>query len=100
MAPDGKNPTPSERLRSYALAATAAQGGCASVIVVFGCLLAGLALDSQLGSRRIFTLVFILASVPLSLYVMLQLVLGATRRITPTAPPASKKEDRPWQEKD
>jgi hypothetical protein len=100
MASNNKNPPPSERLRNYALALTAAQGGCASVIVVFVCLLAGLALDNQLKSQRIFTLVFILASVPLSLYVMLQLVLGATRRITPPEPPESKKEDRPWQEKD
>lgn len=100
MTSNNRKTPAQERLRNYALTLTAAQGGCASVIVIAVCMLVGLALDSQLKTQRIFTLVFILASVPLSLYVMLKLVLGATRRITPPEPPTSMKEDRPWQEKD
>lgn len=92
--------TPGERLRNFALAATAAQGGCASVLIVIGFMLLGIALDTRLGTRRVFTLIFIVSSVPVSLVVMLRLVLGAISRITPTAPPTPKKEDRPWQEKD
>ncbi len=89
-----------ERLKNFALAATAAQGGCASVVVVIGALLIGLWLDSVLHTKPAFTLLLIILSVPLSLFVMLALVLGATRSITPNPPPTSKKEDRPWQEKD
>jgi F0F1-type ATP synthase assembly protein I len=98
---DNPDRPPAERLKNFALAATAAQGGCASAIVIIGALLIGLALDAHLHTRPAFTLIFILLSVPVSLVVMFTLVLGATRNITPTLPPTTpKKEDRTWQEKD
>ncbi len=89
-------PTPPEYLRNVAFAAAAAQGGCASVVVVFGALLLGLWLDTQVfHSKPLFTLTLVVISIPVSLFVMLGLVLGATRSIARPDPPASKKEDRP-----
>ena len=88
------NQTP-HRLRNFAFAAAAAQGGCSSVIVIFGALLAGLWLDSKLGTKPAFTLGLIVLSVPVSLIVMFALVLAATRNVSQPDPPESEKEDRP-----
>lgn len=70
-------------VRNMALAGMAGQAGCASVMLVFGGLFLGLFLDSTFDTRPIFTLGMLLASVPLSLVMMVYMVLGATRRITP-----------------
>ncbi len=89
-------PDPSERLRNFAFAAAAAQGGCSSVIVVLVALLLGIWLDTQVfHSKPLFTLTLVVISIPVSLFVMLSLVLGATRNIAQPDPPKSKKEDRP-----
>jgi len=77
---------PKDRLtyvRNMTLAGIAGQAGCSSVMFVFGGLFAGLFLDSTLGTRPVFTLTFLLMSVPLSLVMMVYMVLGTTRRITP-----------------
>jgi F0F1-type ATP synthase assembly protein I len=73
-------------VRNLALAAVAGQSGCATVILVFAALFAGMYLDSRLDTHPIFTIGLVVISVPLSLYMMVRMVLTTTARITP--PPA------------
>ena len=59
------------------------QVGCLTVIIVAVALAAGLWIDSQFDTRPIFTILFILGSVPVTIYLMVRLVLGGMTRIQP-----------------
>ena len=74
-------------MRNMAFAALAGQSGCATTIIIFGAMFLGMWLDSILGTKPILTLVLLVSSVPVSMYIMLRMVLGAVKRITP--PPKS-----------
>jgi hypothetical protein len=82
----GKKPS---RARNLGLAALAAQAGCVTLLIVFGALLLGLWLDARAGQRGPFTIGLLVLSVPLSLFLMLRIALGAIRRIVPAAPEAA-----------
>jgi hypothetical protein len=71
----------SHRVRNLSLAAISAQAGCATLIIVFIALFAGLWLDSQLDQRGPCTVGLLMVSVPVSLYVMLRIALGAIQLI-------------------
>jgi len=62
------------------LAEAAAQIGCLTVVVILLALGAGLWLDSRLGTKPWFTLGLVLASIPVSLYMVVRLALSAARR--------------------
>lgn len=88
------NPTPEHRpvrrrLRNLGLAAVAAQAGCVTLVIVFVALFLGLWLDSLLGQRGPCTFTVLILSVPVSLFAMLRIALGAIRLIDPPAHPES-----------
>jgi len=76
---------PSQEPRSpdlpLALAGLLGQVGCVTLIVIFAALGIGLWLDSQLDSRPIFTLILVLGSVPVTIYLMVRIVLTGMARI-------------------
>ena len=81
------NKTPS-RIKNLGIAGISALTGCVSLIVVLGALLLGLWIDSRLGhSTRIATLCLLVASVPLSLFIMVRMALWLVRQIEPAATP-------------
>ncbi len=59
-----------------------------TLVTIFGALLAGLWLDKVLNSKPILTIVFILVSIPVTLFLTFRVVKSATARIQP----ATKKE--------
>lgn len=65
------------------LAEAAAQIGCLTVVVILLALGAGLWLDSRLGTKPWFTLGLVLASIPVSLYMVVRLALSAARQAYP-----------------
>lgn len=75
-----KRTPPVQPTDSLALAGVAGQAGCVTLIVVAVALAAGLALDSQLGTRPYITIVLVLVSVPVSLYLMIRTVLTGMAR--------------------
>ena len=82
------------------LATTVAQVGCVTVFVILGALALGLALDGQLGTKPLFTLLLVLASIPLSLYLLVRVALSSARQLTPppstpTKPESSTGEEPP-----
>jgi hypothetical protein len=75
-----KRTPPVQSTDSLALAGVAGQAGCVTLIVVIAALVAGLWLDNQLGTRPIVTILLVLASVPVSLYLMIRTVLDGMAR--------------------
>lgn len=65
------------------LAAVAGQVGCLTLVIIFGALIAGLFLDRAFATKPLFTIIFMVASMPVTLYVMFRVVRGATSRIRP-----------------
>ena len=84
-----QSPPPDRRSRQYAinmtLAGVAGQVGCLTLLIVFVALFAGLGLDRLLNTRPLFTLILLIGSVPLTLYLMFRIVKAATDRIQPAA---------------
>lgn len=76
----------SSRARNLSLAAIAGLAGCGTVVLTVLALLVGLSLDSMTGTRGPFTIILLLASVPISLLVMVWVAVTMTRRIAPPAP--------------
>jgi F0F1-type ATP synthase assembly protein I len=70
-----------------------------TLVVIFLALFAGILLDKFLDSKPLFTVIFIVTSIPLTIYLTFRVVKAATRRIQP----ATKKgitEEEPQRGKD
>jgi hypothetical protein len=67
------------------LAGVIGQVGCLTLVVIGIALGAGLWLDNQFGTRPIITLVFVIASVPLTLFLMFRVVLTLAPKLQLTA---------------
>ncbi len=72
-----------------ALAGLLGQVGCVTLIVIFAALGSGLWLDSQFDTRPVFTLVLVLGSVPVTIYLMVRIVLTGMARLQGRAEPRS-----------
>ncbi len=51
--------------------------------IIFLALFAGILLDKLVGSKPIFTIVLVIASIPVTIYATYRVVKAATRRIQP-----------------
>ncbi len=80
--PSGKNR--SQYAFNLTLAAVAGQVGCLTLLIVLGALVGGLWLDNQFNTRPLFTIILMVASVPVTLVVMFWVVNKATARIRNT----------------
>jgi ABC-type transport system involved in cytochrome c biogenesis permease subunit len=65
------------------LASIAGQVGCLTLIIIFLALFAGLWLDRYFDTRPLFTIVLLIGSVPVTLFLMFRVVKAATGRIKP-----------------
>ena len=89
----GKSPgigVPAEAAYGLAVAGLLGQVGCLTVAIVLAALGTGLWLDAQLGSRPLFTIGLILASVPLTLVIMFRIVLAGAGRLRSKFAPGPK----------
>ena len=75
-----------------ALASAVSQIGCVTLVIILGALVAGLWLDKSLDTKPLFTIVLMLASVPVSLYLLVRIALSAAAQVTP--PPKPPKEEK------
>ena len=83
--PAKKNPATA----NLALYSVGAQVGCATLVIVLLALFVGIALDRLLGTKPVFSILFILGSAPLSLFITYQLAMRAVKSVTPKEPAAS-----------
>lgn len=79
-----------------ALASAVSQVGCATVAVVLGALVVGLGLDRYFDTRPLFTLLLLLGSIPVSLYVLVRIAFSAAAQVNPPPPQAT--SDQPSEE--
>lgn len=82
---------PPSRAKNVTYAVVAGQSGCLSVAIIIGALLLGMALDAAAGTKGPFIIGLLLASVPLSLFLLVRIALGAVQSIQPPA----RKSQRP-----
>jgi len=63
------------------LATVVGQVGCFTPVIILGALFAGLWLDRQFETKPFFTILFIVGSAPVSVFVLYQIVRTATARL-------------------
>ncbi len=56
-----------------------------TLVVIFAALFAGILLDKILDSKPLFTILLMVASIPLTIYLTVKVVKAATSRIQPAA---------------
>ena len=63
------------------LATVVGQVGCLTPVILLGALFAGLWLDRQLETKPLFTILFIIGSAPISVFVLYRIVRTATAKL-------------------
>jgi F0F1-type ATP synthase assembly protein I len=81
--PEPQDKSRQQKTYNLALAAVASQVGCLTLVIIFVALIAGLWLDRTFATRPLFTIIFMLASMPVTLYVMFKVAQSAISRIKP-----------------
>ena len=76
---------------ALALASAVSQVGCVTIAVVLGALVVGLGLDRFFDVKPLFTILFLLGSIPVSLYLLVRIALSAVAQLTP---PPAKTDDK------
>ncbi len=75
----------SQYTKNLALAAVAGQVGCVTLIIVVVALLGGLWLDNRFDTSPLFLALLLIASIPVTVVVMLWIVRSVTARIKPSS---------------
>ena len=63
------------------LATVVGQVGCFTPLIILGALFAGLWLDRQFETKPLFTILFIVGSAPVSIYILYRIVRTATSKL-------------------
>ena len=69
--PEDNEKTRKRNTYNLMIAALAGQVGCLTLVIIIAAVLGGISLDSQLGTKPWFTIGLLVASVPISLLLML-----------------------------
>lgn len=79
-----------------AAAGLAGQIGCVIPVIILGSVLLGLWLDKTFETGKLITLIAVLGSLPVSIYLTFRLAMRAVKEINPVMqPPASSKQNPP-----
>jgi len=83
MGEAGRPPTQDTQPESLALAVAGVlvQVGCLTVIILLAALGGGLLLDTRFNTRPLFTLILVLGSVPVTVYLLFRIVLSGMKRM-------------------
>jgi F0F1-type ATP synthase assembly protein I len=84
---DDQNKDRLQHAYNLTLASVAGQVGCLTLVIIIGALFIGLWLDNTLDTKPLFTLVLMIASVPVTLVLMFKIVTTATKHMKPDQPP-------------
>ncbi|MGD8634594.1 MAG: hypothetical protein PVF85_13555 [Anaerolineales bacterium] len=91
----GRPPSQAQQPETLALAVAGVlvQVGCLTVVILLAALGGGLLLDSQFNSRPLFTLLLVLGSVPITVYLLFRIVLSGMNRMQQGNRPRKEKDD-------
>jgi F0F1-type ATP synthase assembly protein I len=87
-----------QAVNNIALYSVGAQVGCATLLIVFLAVFIGIGLDKVLDTKPLFTIMFVLGSAPLSLFLTFWLAKRAVNNINPQVPAA--KQNNPVEEEE
>jgi F0F1-type ATP synthase assembly protein I len=87
-----------QAVNNLALFSVGGQVGCATLLVVFLALFLGIGLDKLLGTKPLFTIVLILGSAPLSLFLTFWLAMRAVKSLSSQEPAAT--QSKPVEEEE
>ena len=96
--PKSNDSRPPQIVAGLALASVVSQVGCVTIAVVLGALVVGLGLDRFFETKPLFTILFLLGSIPISLYLLVRIALSAVAHLNP--PPVQKTEAKGITEED
>jgi F0F1-type ATP synthase assembly protein I len=85
MTPTGNRPEANRNQFNFSIALAVALGlvGCLTLVILFLALFGGIWLDRQFGSKPVFAVGLLIASVPVTLVVMFWVVRKVTARYMP-----------------
>jgi F0F1-type ATP synthase assembly protein I len=78
--------------KNLVLAGMVSQVGCVTVVIVVGALLAGLWADSLFNTKPLLTVLFLLLSIPVSLYSLVRVALSTAAQLQSDIKNEHKKE--------
>lgn len=83
-----ENPKPKnvQYALNLGLAGVAGQVGFLTLVIVLAALFGGLWLDRRFETKPLFTILFLIGSVPVTIFVMFRVAMSAVAKIKPTAP--------------
>jgi F0F1-type ATP synthase assembly protein I len=84
-----------QRSANLAAAGLAGQIGCVVPAIILGSVLLGLYLDKTFDTGKLITLILVLASLPVSIYLTFRLAMRAVKEINQSMPTASSKPNPP-----
>ncbi len=97
MTGAGQGPRQDQASLSITLVGLISQSGCVTVVIIAVALVAGLWLDRRFDSKPLFTLLLVLGSVPVTLYLMVRILTSGLARLQSgkgeTAPSAEMEDD-------
>ena len=88
-----------QSVNNVALFSVGGQVGCATLLIVFLALFAGIGLDKLLGTKPLFTIILILGSAPLSLFLTFKLAMRAVKSAPPQQPESCQRKPVEEEEK-
>lgn len=83
-----ENPKPKnvQYALNLGLAGMAGQVGFLTLVIVFAALFGGLWLDRRFETKPLFTILLLIGSVPVTIFVMFRVAMSAVAKIKPAAP--------------
>jgi hypothetical protein len=94
--PEKDQKTQMQRSANLAAAGLAGQIGCVVPVIILASVLLGLWLDKTFETGKIITLILVLGSLPVSIYLTFRLAMRAVKEINQSMqPPASSKPNPP-----
>ncbi len=78
--------------KNLALAGMMSQVGCVTVVIVVGALLGGLWVDSLFNTKPLFTILFLILSIPVSVYSLVRVALSTAAQFQAEIKQEGKKE--------
>ncbi len=84
--PEHQDKNRQQYIANLTLAGMAGQVGCLTLVVVFIALFLGLWLDKYFETKPLFTVILLIGSVPVTLFLMFRVAMSAVERIKPTLP--------------
>ena len=82
--PEGQKTDRAQYAFNMTLAAVAGQVGCLTLVIIIVTLFGGLWLDTRLDTRPLFTIIFLVGSIPITIGLMFWIVRKATSKIRPS----------------